>query len=216
MTAASGNGKLAMKRGRPSSKDALQILKAILVTARDLFVTEGFEGVSMERVAADTGITRVTLYNRYPTKAALFQAVVRDMLVDRFAQGDSLVQDAGGSLATTLRRRVTGMANILADPVFRAFHRLILSNRHRFPELGPMMHDVGYRRAVDLLVDDIKAAAVRDAVPVRRPDLIAEYILTAIHGWYLQYDLVRDLDAAEIEAYGWGIVAQLLLSREAW
>lgn len=212
-----GSGvKPAMKRGRPTADDVARIEQAILAAARHLFLTEGFEGVSMEKVAAGTGITRATLYSRYATKAALFHAVIRSTIADWYAVGGGEGAEETADIATILRSRVGEMAALLVDPLFRAFHSLILSNRHRFPELGPMMHDIGYRRAVELLVDDITSASSREGVPVRRPDMVAEHILTAIHGWFLQYDLVRQLSAAEIEAYGQGVVELLLLSRDRW
>ncbi len=208
--------KLTMKRGRPSLDEVARIERAILNAARTLFLTEGFEGASMEQVAAATGITRATLYNRHPTKAALFHAVIRGMVADRFAQTDSFGSAPPTNIAAILKWRATDMAALLADPLFKAFHRLILSNRHRFPELGAMMHDIGYRRAVNLLADDLRSAALRDGVPVRQPERIAEHVLTAIHGWFLQHDLVRDVAAAEIEDYGHQVIEMLLPSRDRW
>src|SRR5947209_8274939 len=105
-----GSGKLSMKRGRPNAQAALRIERAILATARGMFVTEGFDGLSMERIAAAAGITRVTLYNRYPTKEMLFRAVVEDMVSQRYSAART---DAVGGLTDIrdiLYRRVADMA----------------------------------------------------------------------------------------------------------
>ena len=78
------------------------------------------------------------------------------------------------------------------------------------------MHDLGYLNAVRLLANDIRAAAQRDGIPVARPEAVAEHILTAVHGWFLQYDLVRELTAQDIEAHGREVVDLMLLARDRW
>lgn len=208
--------KLALKRGRPSSTEVALIEQAILGTARGMFLVDGFDGVSMEKVAAATGITRTTLYARYATKADLFRAVVRETLARWYAV--SRVKSTHGvtDLKEVLHLRVADMASLLVDPLFRGLHSLILLNRHRFPDLAPLMHELGYLNAVRLLAEDIRAAAHRDAIPVERPEAVAEHILTSVYGWFLQYDLVRELSAKDIETHGKKIVDLILLAREQW
>lgn len=60
--------------------------EAILEAALACFGTKGFRATSLSRVAAAAGVSRPTLYARYPDKVELFRAVVerafRDALVD--------------------------------------------------------------------------------------------------------------------------------------
>lgn len=208
--------KLAMRRGRPTAEDIARIERAILSTAREMFLAEGFDGVSMEGVATATGISRTTLYHRYATKVELFRAVIEDTLALWYARtsvdGAADLTDIG----SILRSHVADMAAVLVDPLFRAFISLTLSNRHRFPELGSMMHKLGYQNAVSLLAQDIRTSALRDGIPAKRPEAIAQLIINAIFGWFLQHDLVRELTAQEIEAQGHAVVEMLMLSRDRW
>lgn len=208
--------KLTLKRGRPTSTEMALIDQAILATARSMFLTDGFDGVSMEKIAAETGITRTTLYSRYPTKSDLFRSVVRETIARWYAASRLQTTRDVKDIGEVLRLRVADMASLLVDPLFRGLHALILLNRHRFPDLAPLMHELGYLNAVRLLAEDIRAAAQRDGIPVSQPEAVAEHILTAVHGWFLQYDLVRELTAKDIEAHGREVVDLMLLARDRW
>ena len=62
--------------GRPRSE---RRHKAILQAAMDLVVELGFRAVSVESLAAKTGVAKTTIYRRWPNKAA----VVMDAFMDR-------------------------------------------------------------------------------------------------------------------------------------
>ncbi len=62
--------------GRPTKAQMQQITNSVLDTARDFFSTRGFSGASMDEIAVHAGITKRTIYRRYPSKHALLEAVV--------------------------------------------------------------------------------------------------------------------------------------------
>lgn len=62
--------------GRPPKGRAESIDDELLNAARDSFCTHGISGVSMDDVARAAGVTKQTIYRRYPSKAALVDAVV--------------------------------------------------------------------------------------------------------------------------------------------
>ena len=48
----------------------------LLDTAERLFYTEGFHATGIDRVVAEAGVARMTLYNHFPSKEALIEAVL--------------------------------------------------------------------------------------------------------------------------------------------
>ncbi len=56
------------KHGRPRSE---QIHQEILTAALDLVLEIGFRAVSIEAIAAKTGVAKTTIYRRWPNKAAV-------------------------------------------------------------------------------------------------------------------------------------------------
>lgn len=50
---------------------------AILEAAKQLFSKEGFAGVSMDKIAAEAGVSKLTVYSHFGDKEALFAAAIR-------------------------------------------------------------------------------------------------------------------------------------------
>jgi AcrR family transcriptional regulator len=69
---------------RPLRADAQRNRDKILRAARDAFAASGF-GVPVDEIAARAGVGPGTLYRHFPTKEALFEAVVTARLEDLIA-----------------------------------------------------------------------------------------------------------------------------------
>lgn len=65
-------GKASGNRGRPALLDA----EAIAETALAIADREGLDALSMRRLASDLGVATMTVYNYFPTKDALLEAMV--------------------------------------------------------------------------------------------------------------------------------------------
>src|SRR5258708_20840717 len=53
--------------------------RMILQSAEELFLTRGFDGTSMDEVAVHAGVSKQTVYNQFPNKAALFVQIIKSM-----------------------------------------------------------------------------------------------------------------------------------------
>jgi TetR/AcrR family transcriptional repressor of mexJK operon len=63
------------RRGRPRDPERCQ---RILEAARGHFYAHGLQGASVDAIAADAGVSKMTVYSNFASKEALFEAVVRD------------------------------------------------------------------------------------------------------------------------------------------
>src|SRR6185436_12009941 len=86
----------------------------ILAAAREVFLEKGIRATTAE-VARRAGIAEGSVFNRFPTKLALFQAAMRPtmeeppwarLLVDRVGQGDLFenLVEIGGQVLDFLRQ----------------------------------------------------------------------------------------------------------------
>lgn len=86
----SKQGSKAKKRGpgRPRAEERDLRNEAILEAATEVFLEQGFARASTDEIASRAGASKQTLYSLYPSKAALFAALMKcrsEKLVDPVA-----------------------------------------------------------------------------------------------------------------------------------
>ena len=91
----------------------------ILNTARELFYREGARAVGVDRVVAESGVAKTSLYRWFPSKDALIAAVVEQEALDRWKGWDRNLERAPGSARDQLRSQFTGLARYVTGPRFR-------------------------------------------------------------------------------------------------
>jgi AcrR family transcriptional regulator len=104
-----------MATQRAASARAARSRAKVLATARAILERDGFIALTMERVAAESGAAKTTLYRHWPTKAALcidvYMELAQRVLQDRDT-GD-VAQDLKGLVRDVIRlqtRTVAGAA----------------------------------------------------------------------------------------------------------
>ncbi len=89
---------------------------SILAVAKVLFADRGFHGVSIDDIARRLGVSPAVLYRHFPSKEALYEAVLGEIACTRENYVDAIV--AGSSEFGDVLRRMTGVFvdSIAADP----------------------------------------------------------------------------------------------------
>jgi AcrR family transcriptional regulator len=128
----------ARRRAAPEVRQA-----DILDAALSEFASHGFEGARMEDVARRARVSKGTVYLYYPTKQALFEALVRRDVAPRIGATSAFLKSYEGSLRLALIQ-VTDMA-VAAIQFSRLpiYPKLLIAESQRFPDLA-----VFYRREV--------------------------------------------------------------------
>jgi AcrR family transcriptional regulator len=119
-------------RGRPRSAIAD---KAILDAAVDLFAERGFEGFSVEDVADRAGVSKATVYRRYPSKVDLVVEAGSCLATDEITFPDT------GNLRDDVRGLARSLVNAFKNTRAGKMMPVMTFERRRYPEL-----DAGYRR----------------------------------------------------------------------
>ncbi|MCS5497977.1 TetR/AcrR family transcriptional regulator [Cnuibacter physcomitrellae] len=66
----------AQEVGRPERSDAARNRESLLETARRIIAAEGVDALTMDRLAADSGLGKGTVFRRFESKAGLFTALL--------------------------------------------------------------------------------------------------------------------------------------------
>src|SRR5687767_8314809 len=66
--------------GRPKASELADLEARLLYVAREMFFAKGYGGTTMHAVALAARVSKTTLYSRYPTKEALFRAIVAEQI----------------------------------------------------------------------------------------------------------------------------------------
>lgn len=119
--------------------------KAIIAVAREMFLDQGYETVSMSGIAAQLGGSKTTLWSYFPNKPALFMAVAED-LIEEYAE---FIQGALGfdlPLEAALGRFGRQLLAALMSPPLTALMRIVTGEARAVPGLGAMFHEQGLVR----------------------------------------------------------------------
>lgn len=189
---------------------------AILSAGRKLLFSKGPQAVSMEAVARIAGVSKVTVYARYPNREALVRAIIAD-------QARQLAQDFRPDLNT-----LDDLRSALVDFGIR-LQTFLLSDEHlnlmralsgTRSASRSQLHTIyrnGPQAMVDGLIEWLTALQRAGVIECREPARSATLLLGMLQGM----DLVRALywvdgtrDAADVRAYA-AYVADVFLARHA-
>ncbi len=203
-------------RGRPRNDKVELIESEVLAGALKEFLRHGYGGTSMTQIVKSLGISKTTLYSRYPSKAQLFKAIISQQItglsVDTVLHSDvaQLTLEAG-LLAYAIRTLAISFEGDLLQ-----VNRLIYSESYRFPELGfaaAERAEVGIRQIAGFIAE----CAVRDGIACRDPSGIAAAFIFMLRGWYLNGMLTNEpVSKATIKRFAGQAVRALLSSRVEW
>ena len=158
---------------RPGGRSA-RVRSAVLAATLDVLVEDGYEGVSVDAVAARAGVHKTTIYRRWPTKAALVAAAAADrseqlvpvpdtgsLVGDLTALGQSVADNLSSELGRNLARTIVAAA-AASDEVATVNHefwkvRLALTETivERAVERGEVSADIDRRAVIETLIGPI-------------------------------------------------------------
>lgn len=153
--------------GRPKDPEKRQ---AVLDAAKRLFLAHGFDGVSMEAIAAEAGVSKLTVYSHYGDKETLFGATIRAKCEELLPPTLFLAPPKG-----PIRRQLTTIARaffaLVTSQEAIGMHRLMSAQPANDSRLPQMFWEAGPQRVQDGFAEFLRvkiAAGQLDIPDVRR------------------------------------------------
>jgi TetR/AcrR family transcriptional repressor of mexJK operon len=119
---------------------------AILRAARPIMLRDGLGGTTLDRVAAEGSIAKMTLYRHFPSKEALFEGLVT-ATCESMREGleNAPTADTDIPIANRLADELRAFTSALIEPDGLALYRLIVADGWHFPELARVFEQSGMR-----------------------------------------------------------------------
>lgn len=130
--------------------------RQILEAAFRVFGSRGLHRATLDDVAREAGITKGTIYLYFPSKTALFSAMlktrVNDIMPAMDAPRDGGAFEMRDRLATLARR----LYRFFRSPAYLAMYRTIVSEAADFPEAAAVLYREGILPANQRLAEVIR------------------------------------------------------------
>ncbi len=173
--------------GRPTREEAARREERLLDVATAMFLDSGYDGTSMNAIAAASGTGKPSLYARYGDKRALFLAVLRHCVEQwsrPFAELGPCPQHV--LLLTELEPILVGIGRQILDCSITAesvaMKRVLASQAGQFPELAATLEDAGWGGLVRHVATLLRLAIDFDRSAVADAELAADLFLSLVLG----------------------------------
>lgn len=164
------------KGGRPSKARESAISDEILDLACEMFASQGYAATSVERLAIACRVGKDTIYRRFPSKRALFDAAVERLRVRVLKRLEEVTAHDGPAIER-LRRTARWFLAVNVEPELVALRRIacseaVLAN----DEPAPARPDP----IVERLVDVVRQAQAEGAMGAFEPAFLAAQLIHAV------------------------------------
>lgn len=198
------------RAGRPTAQRVAEIDQIILDAARQLFLDEGVDATSMDRVAIAAAISKGTLYARYSSKDALLGAVL-DRLIKQMDERASATNDM---LPRELRPRLIEYVRRLGEQLgwseYGQLNRLIASASKTNPDVARLSSENALAGYVHTLATEMERAANHPRPEAVDWTALANLLIYGITGWYNNTVGRKAINAADFSAYSETVVDAII------
>lgn len=154
---------------------------AILQAAQHLFLHSGYEGTSMDAIATQAGVSKLTVYSHFTDKETLYAAAIRAVTEAQLPDlyHGEMAQD---HISATLERVGNAFCVLINSPESLALHRLLVGMAGQDVKLAELFYEVGPQRVCDGMTQILQQACARGELRVEQPQEAARQFFTLLKG----------------------------------
>lgn len=163
--------------GRPKDPAKRQ---AILEAAKRLFMRNGYDGSSMDAIAAEAGVSKLTVYSHFTDKETLFACAVESKCEEQlpplyFQLGDTTID-------TALLAIGRGFNSLINSDESVAMMRLVMTQAAQNPQMARLFYEAGPQRMLLAMEHLLGQANQLGQLHVDHPQRAAEHFFSLIKG----------------------------------
>jgi AcrR family transcriptional regulator len=151
----------------------------LIQAAFTLFMERGFSATRLEDVATAAGVAKGTVVVYFPTKEALFTAVVQHYVEPQLAKAEEVLHGTG-SPRERLIELIRFIHTSLQDPHVGGIPKLIVSEVGNFPELARNFHAEVCQRSMRVQIELINQGIAAGQFRPVDPELTARTLMDPV------------------------------------
>ncbi|WP_457096902.1 TetR/AcrR family transcriptional regulator [Lysobacter sp. P5_B9] len=189
---------------------------AILEAAKRMFTGHGFERVSMDQIAAEAGVSKLTVYSHFGDKETLFSAAITAKCEEQLANGLFAV-DPDSSLRDQLLGIGRAFLTLINSEESLAILRVVATQPPP-TKLGQLFWDAGPRLVQEALASFLRDEIAAGALDIPDVQRAASQFLCMLKGemhMLLLCGCIEQVDPAEAEAHVQATVDMFLRAYQA-
>lgn len=128
----------SLDNARENTREITGKSEQILWGAMQVFLHHGYAGTSMDRVAAQAGVSKHTIYHHFQGKDGLFSALFERLVMRDFHVEFGYTLSLQDPPEQVLRRLADVLLRKMDDSEYIAFVRLLFAESGRFPKLSQL------------------------------------------------------------------------------
>ena len=145
----------------------------VLDGARHVFMTDGFEGASVDEIARVAAVSKATLYSYFPDKRLLFLEVASAECIRQSQEAIKSI-DMGAPPREVLGQAGRHFLRFLTSTFGQRIFRICVAESERFPELGRKFYNSGPGLMRAEMARYFEGAVSRGALSMEDPMLAAD------------------------------------------
>lgn len=146
-------GKKGVKsRGRPRSETKHQ---NILEAATRLFTEQGYDGTSVDDIAAAAGVSKQTVYSHFGNKETLFGLAVAEKVRDSGVDAEGI--DTSEPPDVLLPRIARQFVTLVKSPEALRIYAICTNSTDSHPRISELFYRYGPLKTVEVLADYLEA-----------------------------------------------------------
>ena len=171
--------------------------QAIMDAATALFLANGYQGTSMDDIAAEASVSKQTVYKQFADKERLFTGIVLSTLeraTRPFGAEIERLQDTI-DLASDLRLLARAYCSSVMQPSIVQLRRLVIGEANRLPDLARTYYERAPERTLKALAASFGRLAERGLLQLDDPMVAAGHFAFLVIGRALDKSLFSGADS---------------------
>jgi len=133
----------------------------ILEAALAVFAEKGFAAARMDEIATRARVSKGTIYLYFPSKEAVFKALVREMIGPQLSRLADLARGHEGPIAPLLAAMLRNLGRFIATSDKVVLPKMVIAEAGNFPDLARIYREEVVERGLALFGNLLQAGMTR-------------------------------------------------------